>query len=107
LSEPNSSEIEVYVKVHHHGKEVVVAICDEDLLGKTFTEGAVKIEVSEKFYGGEKMNIREAMKIAKKATIANFLGKNAVKYAVKSKLVHKDAVMVVASIPHAQLVKMT
>ncbi len=107
MSEPNSSEIEVYVKVHHHGKEVVVAICDEDLLGKTFTEGAVKIEVSEKFYGGEKMNIREAMKIAKKATIANFLGKNAVKYAVKSKLVHKDAVMVVASIPHAQLVKMT
>jgi len=107
LSDSDPSEIEVYVKIHYHGKEVVVAICDEDLLGKTFTEGAVKIEVSEKFYGGEKMKIKEAMKVAKKATIANFLGKNAVKYAVKSKLVHKDAVIVIASIPHAQLVKMT
>ena len=106
MSESNSCEIEVYVKVHYHGKDVVVAICDEDLLGKTFTEGAVRIEVSEKFYGGEKMKIEEAMKIAKKATIANFLGKNSVKYAVRSKLVHKDAVMVIASIPHAQLVKM-
>ena len=107
MSDSDPSEIEVYVKIHYHGKEVVVAICDEDLLGKTFTEGAVKIEVSEKFYGGEKMKIKEAMKVAKKATIANFLGKNAVKYAVKSKLVHKDAVIVIASIPHAQLVKMT
>jgi hypothetical protein len=106
LSESSSSEIEVYVKVHHHGKDVVVAICDEDLLGKTFSEGAVKIEVSEKFYGGEKMKIEEAMKVAKEATIANFLGKNSVKYAVKSKLVHKDAVIVIASIPHAQLIKM-
>ena len=106
MSESSSSEIEVYVKVHHHGKDVVVAICDEDLLGKTFSEGAVKIEVSEKFYGGEKMRIGEAMKIAKKATIANFLGRNTVKYAVKNKLVHKDAVIVIASIPHAQLIKM-
>jgi hypothetical protein len=106
LSESSPSEIEVYVKVHHHGKDVVVAICDEDLLGKTFSEGAVKIEVSEKFYGGEKMKIEEAMKVAKEATIANFLGKNSVKYAVKSKLVHKDAVIVIASIPHAQLIKM-
>lgn len=100
-----SSEVEVYVKVHHSGKDVVVAVCDEELLGKTFTEGAVKIEVSEKFYGGEKMNIKEAMKIAKKATIANFLGKNSVKYAIKSKLIHKDSVIIIASIPHAQLVK--
>ncbi|MHC1601562.1 MAG: DUF424 domain-containing protein [Candidatus Nezhaarchaeales archaeon] len=99
------TEIEVYVKVHYHGKDVVVAICDEDLLGKTFTDGPIKIEVSEKFYGGEKVKIEEAMKIAKKATIANFLGKNSVKYAIKSKLIHKDAVIEVASIPHAQLIK--
>jgi hypothetical protein len=107
LSESEPPEIEVYVKIHHHGKEVVVAICDEDLLGKTFTEGAVKIEVSERFYGGEKMKIKEAMEVAKRATIANFLGKNTVKYAIKSKLVHKDAVIVIASIPHAQLIKIT
>lgn len=101
----SSDEIEVYVKVHHHGKDIVVAVCDADLLGKTFTEGAVKIEVSEKFYGGERMKIKDAMKIAKKATIANFLGENSVKYAIKNKLVHKDAVIVIASIPHAQLVR--
>ena len=107
MSNSSSSEIEVYVKVHNRGRDMVVAICDEDLLGKTFVDGAVKIEVSEQFYGGEKMKIEEAMKIAKRATIANFLGKNSVKYAIKSRLVHKDAVMVIASIPHVQLVKMT
>jgi len=102
----SDDEIEVYVKVHHHGRDVVVAVCDAELLGKTFTEGTVKIEISEKFYGGEKMSVKEAMKIAKKATIANFLGEKSVKYAIKSKLVHKDAVTVVASIPHAQLITM-
>ncbi|MEM4577116.1 MAG: DUF424 family protein [Candidatus Nezhaarchaeales archaeon] len=103
-SNPDSG-IEVYVKVHQHGKDLIVAICDEDLLGKTFSEGAVKIEVSERFYGGEKMDVKEAMKIAKRASIANFLGKNSVKYAIRCKLVHKDAVVVVASIPHAQMIK--
>ena len=45
------------------------------------------------------------MRIAKRATIANFLGKNSVKYAIKSKIIHKDAVIEVASIPHAQMIK--
>jgi len=98
-------EVEVYVKVHHHGKDIVVAVCDEDLLGKTFTDGPLKIEVSERFYGGEKVKVEEAMRIAKRATIANFLGKNSVKYAIKSKIIHKDAVIEVASIPHAQMIK--
>ncbi|MDH5815531.1 MAG: DUF424 family protein [Candidatus Nezhaarchaeota archaeon] len=103
----SDDQVEVYVKIHRHGGDVVVAVCDAELLGKTFAEGAVKIEVSEKFYGGEKMSLKEAMKIAKKATIANFLGENCVKYAIKRKLIHKDAVTVVASIPHAQLIKIT
>ncbi|MDI9620142.1 MAG: DUF424 family protein [Candidatus Nezhaarchaeota archaeon] len=98
-------DVEVYVKVHHHGKDVVVAICDVNLIGKTFTDGPLRIEVSEEFYGGEKVNIQEAMNIAKKATIANFLGEEAVKHAIKRKLVHKDCVIEVASIPHAQLIK--
>lgn len=95
----------VYAKVHQHGRDTLVAVCDEDLLGKTFIDGPIRIEVSREFYGGEKMRIEEAMEIAKRATIANFLGKNTVKYAIRSKLIHKDAVIEIASIPHAQLIK--
>ncbi|MEM3527597.1 MAG: DUF424 family protein, partial [Candidatus Bathyarchaeia archaeon] len=43
----------VYVKVYVKDRQKLVAVCDSNLIGKTFREGKLKLEVTSKFYEGE------------------------------------------------------
>lgn len=85
---------------------MLVAVCDEEILGKTFKEGNLILDVNENFYKGELLPINEAINIVKKATIANLVGKNIVSKAIEEGLIHPEAVLRIKSIPHAQIVKM-
>lgn len=99
------TKLTYWCKVHRHGKNVVVAICDADLLGKTLQDQGLKISVSEKFYGGFKASLSEALKLLEDATTANLLGESIVAAAIDAGFIHRDAVTRIASIPHAILVK--
>ena len=66
---------DVYVKHMHRGKDLVVAVCDADILGKTLEGGRVPFEVKESFYKGILGNIEEAILAMKQATICNIVGK--------------------------------
>ena len=105
-SKENVSTANVYMKVHKQGDLIVVAICDEDLLGRTFKQGRLYISVKEEFYGGIKVNVKQAIEEAKKADIVNLVGNNAVQEAIKEGLVHPEAVIYISGIPHAQVVKL-
>lgn len=96
---------DAYVNIIRRGKEVLVAACDAEILGKTLRKGELVFEVRENFYGGYKMRIREAVGLIRGATTANLVGLNIVKTAVEEGLVHPDAVLVIAGVPHAQIVK--
>jgi len=89
----------------YHGNEVVVAVCDKEILGKTFKEGELKIHVSEKFYKGDLVEIEDAINAIERATIANLVGEKIVARAVKEGLLHKDSVIYIQGIPHVQIVK--
>lgn len=43
----------MYLKIHNMGSEIMVAACDRKLIGKTFSEGELRIYVSKEFYKGE------------------------------------------------------
>ncbi|ABN70199.1 Protein of unknown function DUF424 [Staphylothermus marinus F1] len=96
----------VYVKIHRYGEEVVVAICDEKLLGKKLVdkEKGIELYVDPYFYKGELMSLNKAFKILGKATIANLVGINIVEKAVKEGFIHPDAILWINNIPHAQYV---
>jgi len=96
-----------WCKVHKQGKNVTVAICDADLLGKTIQDQGLKINVSEKFYGGFKADLDEALKLLEDATAANLLGENIVTAAINAGFIHRDAVIRIALIPHALFIKTT
>ena len=55
----------IYVKFHK-GSSVIVAICDSNLIGKTFKEGKLSLNVSEHFYKGELKTEDEVKEIMKK-----------------------------------------
>jgi hypothetical protein len=93
-----------YLKIHRIGGEVLLAACDEDLLGRRFEEGALRIEVSESFYGGFKASLDELVEYMGEATIMNLVGKNVVSKAVEAGYVHPEAVIRISGVPHAQVV---
>ena len=57
----------MYTKIHNSRGRTVVAVCDEDLLGKTFEEGKLFLKVSKEFYGGERKDVEEAKAMAEDA----------------------------------------
>jgi len=82
--------------------EHVVAVCDENLLGKTF--GNTKI--SESFYKGTLMSREDMISELKKATVGNVFGDNAIEAALEEKIVANAGIIEIAGIKHAQIFRM-
>jgi hypothetical protein len=89
-------------------KDVVVVICDEELLGKKLKlkEKKITVEVSKKFYGGKLVDENVAVNLLSKATIGNLMGKRIVELANKNGFIVKENVILIDGIPHAQFVKL-
>jgi hypothetical protein len=96
----------VYIKIHEAEGSKIAAICDKDLLGKRIVGSGLMIHVNEEFYGGLLVPVSVAMEKAEEAAILNLVGENAVSAAIKRGLVHPDAVIRIAGVPHAQALKM-
>jgi hypothetical protein len=84
--------------------EFVVAICDEDLLGKEIGK-EFKVRVEGKFYGGEVISEKRALELMKKSTTCNLLGKNIIDLALKNKFITEENVMFIGDVPHAQFIQ--
>jgi len=88
------------------GRNVLLAMCDAEILGKTLREGKIVFCVKEDFYKGARVNIEEAVSLIKNSTIINMVGKNVVKKAIEQGYVHPEAVLKIQGVPHAQIVKL-
>jgi len=87
------------------GNNVLLAMCDAEILGRTFRKGKIVFRVKEEFYKGTKVSIEEAMAMIENSTTVNMIGKNVVKKAIEKGHVHPEAVLSIDGIPHAQIVK--
>lgn len=94
-----------WVKVTRTGDHILVAVCDEDLIGKRLMGRGLCVEIREEFYKGRRLGSRDAVETVKCGTVVNLIGNNIVGLAIKQKLVHQDAVMKIAKVAHAQIVK--
>jgi len=92
------------MKIYRVHGEVLVAVCDSELVGKTFREGNLKIEVKEDFYGTEDFDEKEVEGALKRATIANITGKRAVELAIRIGIVDRERVLRIGDCLHAQMV---
>ena len=92
------------LKVYRVRGEIVVAVCDSELVGKIFREGDLKIEVKESFYGEEDVNEEEVKRALRMATIANITGKRAVQLAIEMGIIDRENVLKIGECWHAQMV---
>ena len=93
----------MYVKIHETENKDIVAVCDEDLIGKKFEEKGLVLDVSEEFYKGEKMDEKRTLEIMKKVDILNIVGEKSIDLASKNDIVSKMNIIKIKGIPHAQV----
>ncbi|WP_245543574.1 DUF424 domain-containing protein [Methanoplanus limicola] len=92
------------MKIHRSpGCEEVLAACDCELLNTTLSEDKIEIEISENFYGNEKVTAEEFEKALKKATNANLIGKRVIAVAVRCGIIDDDCCIYIKDIPHVQI----
>ncbi len=92
------------LKVYRVRGEVLVAVCDSEIVGRVFREGDLKIEVKEEFYGTEEVGEEEVKRALRQATIANITGRRAVELAIKMGIVDRNRVLKIGECLHAQMV---
>ena len=89
----------IYVKIHKN----VIAMCDEDLIGKNFEDETRQLEVSERFYKGELVDEEKIVELLKKGTNLNLFGNNVVAIAIKCGIVKEEEVIEIQGVKHVQI----
>ena len=93
--------MKVYLKIHCRDETETVACCDEQLLNKVFKEGNLRIEISKHYFGGNLVNLEDAIEILGEATSFNIVGENIINEAINCKLLPKEGVRVINGVPMA------
>lgn len=86
------------------GGRTVVAVCDDNLIGRRIEDEKRQIDLSSDFYKGEKKTKEEVLKIFERADIINLVGKESVGLAVDAKIISKNWIIKIKGVPHAQAV---
>ena len=97
--------MDVYVKIKKDGKNVILAICDADILGRTLKEGKIVFKITNEFYNGQKISVEQAVSMIENSTIVNLIGNSCVEKAIENGFIHPEAVLKIEGISHAQIVK--
>ncbi len=95
------SNLKVYFKIHRRGEVDVFACCDEHLLDQCYKEGDLKIDITKHFFGGNLIDILDAIEILKKAQSFNIVGENIINAAILNKILPKDSALKIAGVPMA------
>ncbi len=83
-------------------KETILAVCDEEILGRKFADGEKRIEVYGSFYGDRSIEEESLAAYMEEATIVNIVGTRAVQKAIDLGYVDKDRVLKIGETVHAQ-----
>jgi hypothetical protein len=96
----------MYVKEYKSDSGLLVAVCDKDLIGKSFEEGGLTLKISERFYKGEEVAEDAVISSLHQATVANLVGKRAIQCAIDNDFIEEASVIFIDGVPHAQMVKL-
>lgn len=93
----------MYIKIHETPEQRnVIALCDKELIGKTLTQGAIELKVSERFYKGDELSESEVSEILKDSINLNILGERAIALALKCGVITEKNIIQIQGVPHAQ-----
>lgn len=101
----NSGLSDMYMKIYETEQNVLVAVCDKTIIGKTFSEGELVLKLDESFYKGKEASDEEIKNAICCATVANIAGEKAIACAVDCGAIDPDTIIYIGGVPHAQMVQ--
>lgn len=98
--------MKVNYQIYDQGDEVLLAACDNDVLGRTLEEGNISLEVKKSFYSGQRLELEKLKKEFKRSTIANLVGEKVVNAAIEAGFGQEEDIMMIEDVPHLQIVRL-
>jgi len=93
------------VKVHKKDGRTMVAVCDDELLGKKFEQGNKQLDLTSDFYKGDQYTDKQLVgDMIRNADVINLVGTISVSLGIEEGLIEKENVINIDGIPHAQAV---
>lgn len=97
----------IVMRIHRVRKEIVVAACDADLLGRDLPVGpGHATKVSAQFYGERQVSLEELLWALQRATSANLLGPRVLHAAEEAGYVAAGGSGTLGGVPHAMIFRM-
>lgn len=94
----------MFVNIHKTYRDVV-AICDEDLIGKKFEQEEFQLDVKESFFKGEQVSEEKLVSIVKahlkEDATFNIIGEKSINVLLSEGLISEDAVKKIDNVPFA------
>jgi len=95
------------VRTAEYKGTILVSICDEELVGRTVTEGKLKVHLSKDFYSGEVVDKGEALRLIRTCSIVNLAGSRSVSLAVDNRVGTPEAIREIEEVPFLMIYKFT
>jgi hypothetical protein len=91
------------VKVHKKDGRTMVAVCDDELLGKKFEEDNKQLDLTSDFYKGDRYTDKQLVgDMIRNADVINLVGTISVSLGIEEGLIEKEHIINIQGIPHAQ-----
>ena len=94
------------VKTTDYEKNLMLNICDLDLLGKTIVENELNMNISKSYYGDKIIEHDEARNLLKNASIINMVGKETVSLSLEIGIGSEKSVKIIDGVPFLIVFKM-
>jgi hypothetical protein len=93
------------VRTSEYKGAILVNMCDEELVGKTVTEGKLKLHLSKEFYSGEIVDKGEALRLIRTCSIISLAGTRSVSLAIENKMGAPEAIREIEEVPFLMIYK--
>ncbi|MCX8174870.1 MAG: DUF424 family protein [Candidatus Micrarchaeota archaeon] len=93
----------MYMRIHEGAEGSVVALCDEELLGRVLSDGKRRLDLKQYagFYQGRRVSHQQAVEALRSAKNINLVGKKAMRAAAEAGI-DVSAAVLIQSVPHLQ-----
>tara|TARA_Y100000034_G_scaffold99951_1_gene123009 strand:+ start:2920 stop:3216 length:297 start_codon:yes stop_codon:yes gene_type:complete len=92
------------IKIHESYRKII-ALCDTDLIGKTFEQGIRQIKITPNFFKGKEKNKQEILEILKdmqkEDATFNIVGKESIETALEAGVIEQHGIIKIQDIPIA------
>ena len=93
-------------RIINHQNNIMLNICDPELLGKIIVDGDLTITISKGYYGEKIIDDSEARTLLENSTSINMVGENIISFSIGLGIGSKGAVKKIDNIPFLIVFKM-